>query len=356
MKRLYGLLKLLFLLLATASAQDELHCMVIDVPLNNLMLVREEMALASPPIVGKNAPLFSTNGRPRDVIFRGNISLTGKQRVELGTGGKGKTPAQRGNDEPGLTISVDLLPGKQTTLHRYDFSMLMPAGRGESHRFQTRGQTLAVKANCWQEVAAWTSGSRSVMLWQYVARKSAEAVETQQSFERLAAAECHYTVDVLFSIAPQATVDQWHTIGPELASLAVDLQYRDENGQWKYFRVNGQSGIPFTSQSSRIDLKRISEPGYDDASFATLDGTLTARDSDVITVAGQLKAPRDLNGEIKSCSFADDVPLGEWKLLALEDGPTIRWGLSTLPGWTPENPYGNGIVNLVFIRVLKVAD
>ncbi|MES2920995.1 MAG: hypothetical protein V4819_05595 [Verrucomicrobiota bacterium] len=360
MKLLHRLLKVLFLLVATATAQEELHCIVIDVPQNNLMLVREEMALASPPVAGKDPQLFSTNGRPRDVIFRGNVSLAGKQRVELGNGRKGKTSAERASNEPGVTIIVEMLPGRTAPLHRYDFSMLLPSGAGDHQRFQTRGQTLAVKVNCWQEVASWTSGIRSVMLWQYVARKSSEPAEPKRNLKKewLPDAECQYTVDVLFTVVQQATADQLHTISPEFASLAVDLQNSCVSGQWKYFRLNVQPGVPFTSQSSRVDLKWIDEPGYDDACLATLDGTLTVRDSGVINIAGQLKAPCDLPGEneIKTCSFGGDVALGEWKVHAISDGPMIKWNLQTLPGWTSERPYENGKVNMVAFRVLKVDD
>lgn len=358
MKQFYQLLTIFCILSAIATAQEELHCIVMDVPLNNLPLVREEMALASPPVAGKDPRLFSTNGRPRDVLFRSNVSLTGKQQVELGTGGKGKTPAQQGSNPTLVTIAVEIIPGRTATLHRHAISLLLPSGSAEALRFETRGQILPVIANRWQEVASWTSGVRSVMIWQYVTSKSSGDAAPGRSLnkERLPDAERHYTVDIFFSVVPQATARQFDTFSPELASAAVDWLYRQETGQWKYFRINARSEIPFMSRSARVDMSGIQKPGHEDTCLVTLNGTMTVSGPDIVTLDGQLGIRGDLarQGQIKACSFDGDVPLGQWKLQALADGPVIQWNLPTLPGWTPERPHGTAKVNLVLFRVRKV--
>ena len=356
---------LLLLILALPPAEaiashGDLHCIVVDVPRGELMLVREEVRLSSIPIAGENPELFSTNGHPRDLIFRGHASVLEKTRVDMGKGGKGASPAERGPNEPGITLTVQKMRGERGMEFRYDASVLLLTKNGGYHRFATGDQRVPLKFNHWQEVATWAHGNRIVMLWQFMESRDDPFPDPSQPPAEAPAngpvdVKGNYRIDVAIGTLAKQVVELAVGHPPKLAQLTLE-QFMNGYNEWKVYSLHCHSGEPFFSQSSVGELKRMAEPNYDENSTATLDGIVTLRENRSLTFEAKLKAPKEQDGPLEVYSFAGESTVGAWKFISFPEGPMYKLNLPYLPDWYPQMAARVAQSNVIAFRVVQMVD
>lgn len=360
MKAILLLLGLVLLPVAAMASHGDLHCIVVDVPRGELMLVREEMRLSSIPVAGEDPQLFSTNGHPRDLVFRGHASVLEKTRVDMGKGSKSAAPTERGANDPGVTISVQKVRGERDVELHYDVSMMVPTKTGGYHRCGTSDQRVPLLFNHWQEVATWTHGSRTLMLWQFMESRDDPFPDPSQLPAEAPASgpvdvKGNYRIDVVIGKLDKGVVDSAKDYPPRLAQLTAE-QCMDGFSGWKVYGLHCRSGVPFFSQSSAGELKRIAEPNYDENSISTLDGVVTLGENRSVKFEGKLKAPKEHDGPLQVYSFSGESTVGGWKFLSLPGGPTATTNLPFLVSLQERLATQTAQINMVAFRVVPVVD
>lgn len=357
MKAIFLLLMLALLPAAAIAAHGDLHCIIIDVPRGEMMLVREEMRLSGVPIAGEDPVIFSTSGNPRELLFRDHASVLEKTRVEMGKGSKSDSPDGRGPNDPGVTLSVQKIRGERDMELRYDVSMMVPTKNGGYYRFATSDQSVPLMFNRWQEVAAWTHGWRTVMLWQFMESRDDPFPDPSQLPlevpERPVDVKGNYRVDVVIGALPKEVIGLAVDYPAKLAQLTAK-QYMNGYGEWKTYGLHCRSGVPFFSQSGGGEQSRIAQPNYDENSISTLDGMVSLRDDGKLAFEGKLKAPKVHDGPSQVYDFSGESKIGEWKFLSLPGGPVATTNLPFLVSWQERCVKQTAQVNMVAFRVVPV--
>lgn len=338
------ILTLVVLASGASGADVVLHSILIDVPVNNLWLVREEMALTAPPVIGRKSVIFSTNGKSREVIYQGSASLGDDPQACLGTGGDGKNPASRGKNDKGVTIMVEMTGQLPDAVVNYDVAMLLGSVGGQTVRYETDGQRVPANVNRWQEVASWTHAFSTVMLWQYVSAPLLEKADATPGSGK----KQDWMLDVVIGTLPPQAAARACAFDSKDARACVEFLYWTTYAPWKYHGLHCQQGRPFVSRSSGGLQKKAGEASEEPS---TVEGSLSEAGSGKHRMVGRWKAPGDHETALRDYPIDVELIAGEWKVLILEDGPRVLWPSLLLADWGAVFPAGFKKVNAICIRL-----